>query len=137
MKISAENFPIIVQVVGPHLMVMSKDFDTWLAEKYEPKDPGQTVLLMMRLRSKIERIMKERASQGREIPSPTPPRDIDLDSPQLLSASEAARLLKVSRQTLWRMETSGKIRSEQTPGGHRRYSRSIIESMQSAEPKTT
>ena len=39
----------------------------------------------------------------------------------LLSIQEAADLLGVSTNTLRRWETEGKITSERTVGGHRRY----------------
>lgn len=40
---------------------------------------------------------------------------------QYLNAKEAARYLRVSLSTLFRMETRGELVALRTPGGHRRY----------------
>ena len=128
-KNSAEKYPILVQVVGPHLMVLSKDFDLWIAEKYEPELVGQTELLIRKLRKKIEARLTQLKNQGRELPSLTTVREMDFETPELLTASQASRLLKISRVTLWRMTEEGKIKFELTPGGHRRFSREEIESL--------
>lgn len=40
----------------------------------------------------------------------------------LLTAREAAAFLRVSLNTLWRMERRNLITPYRTPGGHRRYS---------------
>jgi len=45
---------------------------------------------------------------------------------QLLTAAEAAEYLRVSRNTLWRMERKNLIVPYRTPGGHRRYTFEIL-----------
>jgi len=40
----------------------------------------------------------------------------------LLTAKEAAAFLRISLNTLWRMEQRGLLNPYRTPGGHRRYS---------------
>ena len=45
---------------------------------------------------------------------------------QLLNAREAAAYLRISISTLNRMEARGELRSLKTPGGHRRYTATIL-----------
>lgn len=47
----------------------------------------------------------------------------------LLSAGEAVKTLPISRSTLLRAEEAGKITPFRTPGGHRRYRRSDLDSL--------
>ncbi|HKZ86077.1 MAG TPA: helix-turn-helix domain-containing protein [Anaerolineae bacterium] len=44
----------------------------------------------------------------------------------LLTAREAAAFLRVSLNTLWRMERRNLITPYRTPGGHRRYSADML-----------
>ncbi len=46
----------------------------------------------------------------------------------LLTAKEAAAFLRVSLNTLWRMEQRSLITPYRTPGGHRRYSIEMLRS---------
>jgi excisionase family DNA binding protein len=46
----------------------------------------------------------------------------------LLTAKEAAAYLRVSLNTLWRMERGRLIVPYRTPGGHRRYSVDMLRS---------
>ena len=39
----------------------------------------------------------------------------------MLNISEASKFLNVSKSSLRRWEKEGKIKSQRTPGGHRRY----------------
>jgi excisionase family DNA binding protein len=48
----------------------------------------------------------------------------------LISIAEAARLLGVHPNTLKAWEVAGKLKAIRTPGGHRRYKLSEIETMQ-------
>jgi excisionase family DNA binding protein len=50
-----------------------------------------------------------------------------LDRPPLLTAREAARYLNVSLTTLAKIEETGLLVPFRTPGGHRRYSLSMLE----------
>jgi len=45
---------------------------------------------------------------------------------QLLTAREAARYLRISLSTLYRMEQTGQLLPLRTPGGHRRYTVSML-----------
>lgn len=45
---------------------------------------------------------------------------------RLLTAAEAASYLRISRNTLWRMERQNLIVPYRTPGGHRRYTVEIL-----------
>lgn len=45
---------------------------------------------------------------------------------QLLTAREAARYLRVSLSTLYRMEQQGSLTPLRTPGGHRRYTPELL-----------
>ncbi|MFZ6030870.1 MAG: excisionase family DNA-binding protein [Chloroflexota bacterium] len=45
---------------------------------------------------------------------------------KLLTAREAASYLRVSLSTLYRMEQVGQLTPLRTPGGHRRYTVSIL-----------
>jgi excisionase family DNA binding protein len=47
----------------------------------------------------------------------------------LVSIGEAARIFGVNPRTLRRWEADGKIRSQRTLGGHRRYDRADIEAV--------
>jgi excisionase family DNA binding protein len=46
---------------------------------------------------------------------------IEPDGLHLLTAREAARYLRISLSTLYRLERKGQLGSLRTPGGHRRY----------------
>ena len=46
---------------------------------------------------------------------------IEPDRLYLLTAREAARYLRISLSTLYRLERDGQLESLRTPGGHRRY----------------
>jgi excisionase family DNA binding protein len=46
----------------------------------------------------------------------------------LLTAREAAAYLHISLNTLWRMERRNLLKPYRTPGGHRRYSFSMLRS---------
>ena len=48
---------------------------------------------------------------------------------QLLTLSEVAKILHVSHTTLRTWDKQGKLRCSKTPGGHRRYLKSQIETM--------
>jgi excisionase family DNA binding protein len=50
------------------------------------------------------------------------------DFDALLTAKEAAAYLRVSVNTLGRMEQRGLIVPYRTPGGHRRYTRAMLRS---------
>ena len=54
----------------------------------------------------------------------TPP--ADSEPLPLLTAREAARYLRVSLSTLYRMEQQGLLSPLRTPGGHRRYTRVML-----------
>lgn len=45
----------------------------------------------------------------------------DNEAPELMTAAEVARLLRLDPKTISRYATAGKLRSILTPGGHRRY----------------
>jgi excisionase family DNA binding protein len=65
------------------------------------------------------------------VPASKPPRTgppHDPDDPWL-SLGAASRLVGVGHDTLRRWADSGKVQSYQTPGGHRRFLRSSLESM--------
>jgi excisionase family DNA binding protein len=47
--------------------------------------------------------------------------------PALLTAREAADYLRVSLSTLYRLERSGALQPLRTPGGHRRYTRQMLQ----------
>lgn len=49
------------------------------------------------------------------------------DVPEILAASDVARLFRVDPKTVTRWANDGKIPSFRTLGGHRRYRRSDIE----------
>lgn len=46
---------------------------------------------------------------------------IERDRLHLLTAREAARYLRISLSTLYRLERDGQLESLRMPGGHRRY----------------
>ena len=46
---------------------------------------------------------------------------IEQDRLHLLTAREAARYLRISLSTLYRLERDGQLESLRMPGGHRRY----------------
>jgi len=46
---------------------------------------------------------------------------IEHDRLHLLTAREAARYLRISLSTLYRLERDGQLESLRMPGGHRRY----------------
>jgi len=50
----------------------------------------------------------------------------NINNDELLKPDEAAKLLKVSKQTLINWDNSGLIKSYKTKGGHRRYKRSDL-----------
>lgn len=124
----SERFPIVVQIVGLHLMVISPDFQEWIGERYNPKIIGQTELLIGRLRGRLDHLIQIRKKNGEHIPSPAvfSVKAAEID-PAILTVSQAARLMNVSRFTLWRMANEGKIAYRETPGGHRRFKRAEIE----------
>lgn len=56
---------------------------------------------------------------------------------ELLTVGQAAALVGVSTITLKRWEASGRIRSERTPTGHRRFRRSDVEALLTPSTDTT
>jgi excisionase family DNA binding protein len=52
---------------------------------------------------------------------------VDHSRSHLLTAREAAQYLRISLNTLYRMEQKGHIDPFRTPGGHRRYSYEMLE----------
>jgi excisionase family DNA binding protein len=62
----------------------------------------------------------------------TPPRNPD---DPWLPLGAASRLVGVGHDTLRRWADSGRVQSYQTPGGHRRFLRSSLESMINAPPR--
>jgi excisionase family DNA binding protein len=48
---------------------------------------------------------------------------------ELLTPTEVARLFRVDPKTVTRWATAGKIRSIRTPGGHRRFYRSDVDTL--------
>ena len=123
----AESYPLIIQVLHGYLMVYSPDFDYRVAEKYDPNLPGQSELMILKMRREILSLMKRKATRNEEVPSPSSPMRLfeDLD-PDTLSVSEAARLLRISAATIRRMAETGRIKSRKTPGGHRRFARKDV-----------
>lgn len=128
MKFSPEKYPILVQVIDTYLMAYSPDFDYKIAEKYEPQSLGQTELLIIRMREHLSRLAKKRELDGKDIPNPTLPSELmsGLKS-EYLSSRDAARLLRISHDTLTRMAKRKEIHFKITPGGHRRYLRIEVE----------
>lgn len=57
------------------------------------------------------------------------PDEAEVKPEDLLWSAAAARLIGVSRQTLYRYEDQGFITSFRTPSGHRRYVRSEVEAL--------
>lgn len=47
----------------------------------------------------------------------------------LLSIGEALKLVPISKSTLLRAESAGKIAAVRTPGGHRRYRKSDLDGL--------
>ncbi len=135
MTLLIEKYPLLVQVIEassgrPQLLIHSPDFGFSMGEDYNPKNVGQTEILIRRVREELQRRVKFKFNAGEEIPSPTlPGQYTSVIGANLLTTSEAAQLLRVSRQTLWRMSKSGKIRSSITAGGHRRFIRSDVEAL--------
>lgn len=52
-----------------------------------------------------------------------------LQPDDVLTAKEAANLLRVTVKTLERWEKAGKISATRLPGGHRRFSRAEVEAL--------
>ena len=48
---------------------------------------------------------------------------------QLLNAQEAARYLRISLSTLNRLESRGELKPLRTPGGHRRYTITMLNAL--------
>lgn len=59
------------------------------------------------------------------------------DSLNLLTAREAAKYLRVSLSTLYRMEQTGQLTPLRTPGGHRRYTISILNACLAPNPSAS
>ncbi len=135
MAFSIEKYPLIVQVVDtgtsrPRLLIHSPDFGFTMGEDYDSRNIGQTELLIRRMREELKRKLKLNEAQKIPLPSPTLPSQYEsLTGSELITATEAARLLRISRMTLWRMCSRGELPFRETPGGHRRFRRSDIESM--------
>jgi excisionase family DNA binding protein len=58
---------------------------------------------------------------------------IEPDRLYLLTAREAARYLRISLSTLYRLERDGQLASLRTPGGHRRYTVQMLNACLSNE----
>jgi excisionase family DNA binding protein len=58
---------------------------------------------------------------------------IEPDRLYLLTAREAARYLRISSSTLYRLERDGQLASLRTPGGHRRYTVQMLNACLSNE----
>jgi excisionase family DNA binding protein len=131
-KVSIEKYPIIIQVIDTYLLAYSPDFDYKIAEKYEPQSPGQTELLIRRIRDHLVRLSRQKEVEGKEPPEPSLPITLATRiQADFLSSTEAARLLNISHDTLRRMALRSEITYFATPGGHRRFIRSEIESLRS------
>ena len=58
---------------------------------------------------------------------------IETDRLHLLTAREAARYLRISMSTLYRLERDGQLESFRMPGGHRRYTVKMLNACLSNE----
>jgi excisionase family DNA binding protein len=126
MTFSAEKYPLIIQIIDSYLICYSPDFDLRLAEKWDRNALGQTELLIMRMRDQLTRLAHQKSVRKEETPSPSLlPRVAEKSD--LLNSSEAARIMKMSHDTLRRLAIGGKIPFQKTPGGHRKYRRLDIE----------
>jgi excisionase family DNA binding protein len=56
-----------------------------------------------------------------------------MENDKLLPPREVARLLGVDPKTVSRWAMTGKIPSLRTPGGHRRYRKSVIDAILNSE----
>ncbi len=134
-KFSVEKYPLMIHVVDtdigkPKLIIYSPDFDFRMGEAYDSQQMGQTELLIRRMREELEKKIRLQEHLGGKIPSPTLQNLQEaVFGSDLLSSTEAARLLRISRQTLWRMTNEGKISFRRTPGGHRRFVRAEVETL--------
>lgn len=56
-----------------------------------------------------------------------------IDFSEMLTPGEAARTLKVDPKTVTRWAAAGKLPHVRLPGGHRRYSRAVVEAVAGGE----
>lgn len=127
-KFFPEKYPLLLQVIDTYLVVYSPDFDYKIAEKYESYSPGQTELLLMRMRDHLSHLARRKELEGKDIPLPSSSlRLLSEFKSEFLTSREAARILRISQDTLSRMAQRGEINFKKTPGGHRRFLRSDIE----------
>ena len=59
---------------------------------------------------------------------------LEPDRLYLLTAREAARYLRISLSTLYRLERDGQLESLRMPGGHRRYTIQMLNACLTNEP---
>lgn len=132
MKFRAEQYPIIIQVIDSHirpsLLAYSPDFDLRISEPYDSAFLGQTELLVCRMRDEIGKKIKLCNHLRKAVSAPdTSEFYKDLPGTDLLSSSQVSKLLRISRQTLWRLANKQCLPFVLTPGKHRRFLRADVE----------
>ena len=124
------RYPLIIQVIDHLLVIYSPDFDYRVAEPYRPSDIGQTEMMILKVRREIA---SKIAKKDLKTPAPSKTKDLIPNSPDsLLTVLDVARLLRISESSVRRMTDRGELTSVTTPGGHRRYSRALVEKLKSA-----
>ncbi len=77
-------------------------------------------------RTKMEREARKETIRWQLTPDPEPQAPPVATVPALLTIMEAARVLRVSRGTIYHWMHTGKIVVERTPGGHPRIRRASL-----------
>lgn len=121
-KYKAHNYILCVMAEGGHRRVFSPDFEIHFSVPVSADPHKWTAITLQQMEVEIESRLKKLEEKG--LPHPTPQRWREA-IPEFMNVQQAADFLNVSPSTLRRMN----LPSQETPGGHRRYSRRDLEAL--------
>lgn len=128
------EYPLVIKQVGEYITVSIPDHGVSLSEivgfypKFDTAFMTRLNSLILKAEKRvIDRMKNLEAIEKKEWRPPSKIKEsVSIDSKDLFSTREAAKILGVSEATLKRWESSGKIKATKTLGGHRKFRPSEI-----------
>lgn len=134
-RASVFSYPVVIKREMGVLMVQAPDFGLFVAVDF-PTENGFSIKMAaqvahayVKLIRKMNTAMKAKQDSHIPLPKPSTTREIfnfEADSEISFSPVEAAKIIRVSKNTIRRALDRGLIKCMKTPGGHRRLTRSQV-----------
>jgi len=120
-----QDYPLIVRVIGRHLVVTSPDFQFPIpvVVPYDPPSVEMGGKALVAAFLQIAEYLKALGDVGEKAPNPSTRQELFPQLGDEVSLKEACHILGMKPDMVRTLADEGKVPSTRTPKGHRRFSR--------------